>query len=300
MSKVVFFGNEQLAQGLRNETTPLFDGLLSSGYEISALVLPKELKIISRKSYELQIIQSAKDNNIPILYADKINLEKELFKLKADVGVLVSYGRIIRQNIIDTFPHGIINIHPSLLPKYRGPTPIESTILNGDSVAGVSLMSLVSEMDAGPIYCQKRLPLNGNENKNELSKKLIDLGKDMLLHDLPDILNGNLKAHKQSNINVSYTQKITKTNGDLDPNTMSADICERKVRAFIGFPKTRIIFLNKLITVTKSHVEEHESEFGIKCIGDKWFVIDELIPQNGKKMSIKSYINGVHTKGLLS
>lgn len=295
MNKIVFFGNEQLAQGLNSKTTPIFDSLVLN-YEISALVLPKEPKVISRKSCELQIIESAEKNNVRIIYADKVDLEKELKKLNAEAGVLVSYGRIISQKIIDIFPRGIVNIHPSLLPKYRGPTPIESVILNGDKVTGVSLMSLTSGMDSGPVYQQNELSLRGNEDKFELSEKLIDLGKNMLIENLPGIISGELQPHQQSESGVSYTQKITKSDGDLDPHTMTAEECERKVRAYVGFPKTRIMFLDKLIIITKSHVENNESKFGVKCVDNKWLVIDELIPQNGKKMSMESYINGLQNK----
>ena len=293
MNKIVFFGNEQIAQGLKNKTTPVFDSLVSSNLEVRALVLPKRISVVSRKSYEIPIIESAKKSNIRIIYASEVDLEKELEKLNADAGVLVSYGRIVSQKIIDVFPHGIINIHPSLLPKYRGPTPVENTILNGDRLAGVSLMSLVNEMDAGPIYLQDKITLSGTENKIELCEKLVNLGKSMLIHNLPDILNGKLKPYNQPDLGVTFTQKISKSDGNLDPNTMAADECEREIRAYLGFPKTRISFLGKSIIVTKAHVEQHESEFGVQCSDGKWLIIDELIPQNGKQMDIKSYLNGI-------
>lgn len=301
MSKIVFFGNEQLAQGLDSSITPIFDELAASDYEISAVILPRRPQVVSRKSHELKIVESAKINDVRVLYADEINLEEELQKLNADIGVLVSYGKIISQKIIDVFPRGIVNIHPSELPKYRGPTPIENTILNGDESAGVSLMSLTSEMDAGPIYAQKSISLRGDEDKNELYLKLSNLGRNMLITNLPNILSGKLKPYNQPDTenSATYTKKILKSDGNLNPTIMIADECERKVRAFLGFPRTHINFLGQDVIVTKAKAlndfDGNNWPDLIKCANDTTLQIIELVsPKSGKKMSANAFVNGIH------
>lgn len=207
---VIFFGNERLATGV-STTTPTLRALIESGYDVKAVVsnydklnLPKILhspKLKSRNNRELEIANIANQNNIPLLLPDKLlDIKEQLKSYNASIGVLVAYGKLIPQEIIDIFPNGIINIHPSLLPKHRGSTPIETTILNGDKKTGVTVMLLTKEMDAGPIYIQKTIQLRGDESKQELANNLSELGKDLLLQTLPKILTNNIKPKLQSHL----------------------------------------------------------------------------------------------------
>src|SRR5690606_15931966 len=132
--------------------------------------------------------------------------------VRDNVGVLSSYGKIIPQAIIDLFKPGIINIHPSLLPKYRGPSPIESAIANGDTETGVSIMLLTAEMDAGPIYVQQSYPLDGTETQPELYERLAVFGSQLLVETLPRILDGSLVAEPQTGT-ASYSKLLTKADG---------------------------------------------------------------------------------------
>src|SRR5690606_11212699 len=113
-------------------------------------------------------------------------------KIPEVAGVLVSYGKIIPQDILELFKPGIINVHPSLLPKYRGPSPIESAILHGDTKTGVSIIKLSEEMDAGPIYCQQEMSLTGVETKPQLYKDLSLVGAELLINNLTAILEGKI------------------------------------------------------------------------------------------------------------
>jgi methionyl-tRNA formyltransferase len=214
----------------------------------------------------------------------------ELAALNADAAVLSAYGRIIPQEVIDLFPAGIINLHPSLLPKYRGPTPIESAILNGDTETGVSIMQLTAEMDAGPVYTQATLPLTGKEDKFELYQKLSTIGTQLLLDSLPAILSGELKPVPQSD-NATYCQLITKQDGIMDWNK-SASRLEREVRAYAKWPKSRAILGTKEVIVTKAHVaSERKTQLDIMC-ADTFLSIDELIGPSGRTMSAKDFLNG--------
>ena len=148
-AKVIFFGNERLATGVTT-TAPTLRALIAAGYELVAVVSHYE-QANSRTSRDLEIAAVAKEQNIPLLLPNKPSeIFEQLKSFNADVGVLVAYGKIIPQSIIDIFHKGIINIHPSALPMHRGPTPVESVMLNGESFTAVSVMQLVSAMDAGP------------------------------------------------------------------------------------------------------------------------------------------------------
>src|SRR5690606_9304816 len=107
--------------------------------------------------------------------------KEQLTSYNAEAAVLVAYGKMVPQDIIDLFPKGIVNIHPSLLPEYRGSTPIETAILEGRDQTGVSLMKLVKAMDAGPIWAQEKITLSGHESKQALTTQLLSLGKELLV-----------------------------------------------------------------------------------------------------------------------
>jgi methionyl-tRNA formyltransferase len=154
-AKIVFFGNERLATGVTT-TAPTLQALIDAGYEVCALVVAQNQSGASRKARKLEVAEIAEQHGIPVLVPAKLDdIAGQLKDYGAEIGILVAFGKIVPQAILDIFPHGIINIHPSLLPKHRGSTPIESAILFGENETGVSLMQLVQKMDAGPVYAQE-------------------------------------------------------------------------------------------------------------------------------------------------
>ena len=292
MTKVMFFGTEDFS-------VPTLQKLIEANYKIVAAVTkPDTLRGRGHKLDQPAVKKNAAVNNIKVLQPAKVTeILPEIQKLQPEVGVLVSYGKIIPESIIEAFPKGIINIHPSLLPIYRGPSPIESAILNGDKVTGISIMSLEKAMDAGPVYLQEHIELSGIETKNELYDQFSRQGAKLLIENLPRILDGSIKSTSQDESEATYCQMITKSDGDLDPITMTADECERRIRAFIGWPKTRINLLGKNIIVTKARVLADFS-------GDKWpdvilcknnsaLEITEIVSPNGKQMKTADYFRGL-------
>ncbi len=292
MTKLMFFGTEDFS-------VPTLQKLIEANYKIVAAVTkPDTLRGRGHKLDQPAVKKIAAVNNIKVLQPAKVTeILPEIQKLQPEVGVLVSYGKIIPESIIEAFPKGIINIHPSLLPIYRGPSPIESAILNGDKVTGISIMSLEKAMDAGPVYLQERIELSGIETKNELYDQFSRQGAKLLIENLSRILDGSIKSTSQDESEATYCQMITKSDGDLDPITMTADECERRIRAFIGWPKTRINLLGKNIIVTKARVLADFS-------GDKWpdvilcksnsaLQITEIVSPNGKQMKTADYFRGL-------
>jgi methionyl-tRNA formyltransferase len=293
--RLVFFGNERLVSGLRHTEALLLTGLIQRGYEIVAIVV-NQADTKSRNARELEVATLAREHSIPLLSPDKpADIIEDLVAFSADAAILSAYGRILSGRIINVFnPIGIINIHPSLLPRHRGPTPIESTILDGDKVAGVSIMQLTPGMDEGPIYAQTSFATTGHEEKFELYEKLSKAGADLLFDVLPSILNNKLEPKPQSNIDVSVTSLISKDDSKLDPYTDDASVLDRKIRAYQGYPKPRLSLFDNEVIITSATVVDavDPNALLIPCHGDTWLRIDSLIAPSGRSMDGASYMRG--------
>lgn len=320
--RLIFFGNEQLAQGLENPATPIFDALNSDrNYEICAIILPKNPENSankSRKNQKLKIISRATENKIPVIFADEEkNLDETLRKFHAEIGILASFGRIVKSSTIDVFPRGILNLHPSLLPKYRGSTPIESAIIGGDAETGISLMNLVAKMDAGGIFAQEKIAISAEISKQELYEKLAILGAKMLIENLPGILRGEISARAQDENFATFTRQLSKNSGVLNPILETANEIERKIRAFLNFPKTRIP--EKFLLENSAKNSQNESEISdfsreiiitkakvlknfagenwpdiLECAGETYLQIEKIVsPKSGKEMTFAEFLRGL-------
>ncbi len=294
-SKLVFFGNERLVSGLKHSNTPVLKGLIERGYDIVA-VIASHSDGTSRNARALEVARVAREHNIPVLTPDKpVDIINELVAYKADAAILSAYGRILPQRIIDVFgPLGIINIHPSLLPRHRGPTPIEATILEGDNVAGVSIMQLTAGMDTGPIYAQASFNIRHDIPKFELYEELSNMGATLLFDVLPDILSGALQPKPQQNVGVSVTTRLLKTYGVLDPTTDTAEVLERKIRAYQGYPKPHLTVHDKDVIITSSKVVENfpDNALLIPCAENTWLEVTSLVAPSGREMSAQDFLRG--------
>lgn len=290
---LLFFGNERLVSGLKKTDAPILRGLIDRGYIVKA-VISHHSDGQSRSSRSLEVADIANSHGIPVLLPDRpTDITEQLAAYKADAAILVAYGRIIPQSIIDLFPLGIINIHPSLLPKYRGPTPIESAIINGDTETGVSIMQLSSGMDSGPVYKQISIPLTGTETKFELYETIAHKSSELLFDILPSILDQTLQPTLQQDDNASYCQLLNKADGRIDPTKHTASEIDRFVRAYLGFPKTKLTLLDQECIITKAHVEpEQKTPLDVLCQDGAYLSIDELIAPSGRRMNGQAFVNG--------
>lgn len=297
---VVFFGNERLATGV-STTAPSLRRLIAEGYQVAAVVSNYEPGQ-SRKTRALEVAEVAKQHKIPLLLPEKpAQIIDQLKPYRAEVGVLVAYGKIIPQAVINIFPKGIVNIHPSLLPLHRGPTPLESVILDGSSTTGVSIMSLVKQMDAGPVYQQVKVPLNGRETKQALADQLADQGSHLLAEALPGIIDGSLAATPQDNNQATYDQLISKEDGVLDFNK-PAHLLAREIRAYADWPKSRTVLAGKDVVILTAHAVDSASlKAGQVISRDKQLligtsrgalVVDHLQPAGKKPMSAAAFLAG--------
>lgn len=288
-TKILYFGNEQLAQGIKPKT-PIFDALLANDeFEISALILPTAN---TRRPFE--IAKVAEKNQIPVYYTkNSAEITEIIDKYQPKVGVLAAFGKIIPDSIINTIPCGIINIHPSLLPKYRGTTPIETALLNNDPETGVSIMRLAKAMDAGNILAQESVAITEETTKQSLYEQLSQLGAKLLTQVLPGVVAKNAAETAQDEAGATFTSPLSKDLSLLEPAQKSALMLSREVIAYAGFPKSKITLLDTPCTVTKAHVADNPTtELDLKCSDGKYLVIDRLLPENSKEMDAKSFLNG--------
>lgn len=303
-AKLVFFGNERLVSGLKDNDNPILSMLIEQGYHVAAVVAHHG-DTRSRNGRPLEIAQLADTHGIPIFTPQKpLDIYDELANLHAEAAILVAYGRIIPQKLIDLFPRGIINIHPSLLPKYRGPTPIESPILNGDEETGVSIMNLSAQMDAGDIYAQESFDIEPTDIKFDIYNKAIGLSVRLLSVSLPGILDGSLPPMPQDESKVSYCQLLDKSDGKIDWRE-PAVIIERKIRAFLEWPQSRTRLGDLEIIITVAHVVDSSGQPGsysldggqlVVFAGEKALSIDRLKPLGKKEMPIQAFLAGYRDK----
>lgn len=163
---------------------------------------------------------------------------KKLQALHPDVGILASYGALIPQKVIDLFPLGILNIHPSLLPKFKGPAPVPYTITAGETETGVTIIQMDDKLDHGPIVAQKRMVLQGNETSQELLELLFLKSAEMVQKIVQDINSGlKIESNPQDPNNESWSEKLEKEDGKIDlKNPPKPDELDRKIRAFYPWP----------------------------------------------------------------
>jgi methionyl-tRNA formyltransferase len=286
---IIFFGTDAFSL-----TT--LSNLVGSGYDIAAIVTKPDSRSGRGHQVEVSAVKGyATRNNIEVWQPEIISeINSRIANIKTDVvGVLVSYGKIIPATTIDLFKPGIINIHPSLLPKYRGPSPIESVIKNGDKLTGVSIMRLTPEMDAGPVYGQIVHELSGNETRIELRKTLAQAGAMALITLLPNILDGSIQPVTQNDADASYSKLLTKSDAVLIPDGISAIDAERQVRAYLGFPKTKLNLLGHDVVIIKAHVSDSQNTpLDIACKDGRYLSIDELIAPSGNAVTSREFING--------
>lgn len=289
MPPIVFFGTEEYS-------LIALKALYEAQFPIAAVITkPDAPKGRGGKLAEPAVKKFAHAHNIPVWQPTSLkDVYENILALGRPIGILVSYGKIIPQSIIDLFTPGIINLHPSLLPKYRGPSPIEAAMINLDDTTGVSIMKLDAKMDAGPIYYQTEIPLTKQESRTELYNKLFSIGSKKLVEVLPQIVN-NLQPTPQNHNEATYCQLLSKDNSLLDPTTLTAAQAEARIRAYIGFPRTKITVNDQQIIITKAHIApQPETIIDQRFIDDNYLIVDEIIsPVSGKTMPAQSYLNGL-------
>jgi methionyl-tRNA formyltransferase len=296
---IVFFGNERLATGVTTQA-PVLRALIESGYSIEALIVNHE-QATSRKQRTLEVEELANQHKIPVYKPQtKLELIEITAALTSPIAVLVAYGRIISESVIKHFAHGIVNVHPSALPKHRGSTPIESVILDGSTSTAVSIMQLTKQMDAGGLYAQNSAVVPRTISKQELTDQLGAMGATMVVEALPGIIDGSLTPQAQNESQATYTTQIRKQDGELD-FTEPAEQLERQIRAYAGWPGSRTQVAGKDVVITNAIVIDrsgtpgtpfvHNGQLAIYC-SRQALLITKLKPAGKNEMPSADFLRG--------
>jgi methionyl-tRNA formyltransferase len=250
-TKTILMGTPEFAENIFR----LFYNALKDKFEIIAVITAEDKPVGRKQILALSPVKKwALENNLPILQPDKIRKPgwvEKIKELNPELIILTAFGQIIPQEILDMPKHGALNIHPSLLPKYRGASPIQSVILNGETETGVCLMIMDAEMDHGEIISNLQFSISNKPNYTELAKELSDLGAELLIKALPDYVDGKIKPRKQEHNRATFCKIIKKENGKIDWNK-SAEEIERQIRAFQEWPETYTDFKGKILKILEA------------------------------------------------
>ncbi len=212
---------------------------------------------------------------------------KKVKELKPDLVIIASYGKIIPKKILQIPKYGCLNVHPSLLPKYRGPSPIQTTILNGDKKTGVTIMLMDEEIDHGPILGQRELEFSiSNFQFSKLHDKLAKLGVKLLIETIPKWIKGKIKAKPQDHSKATYTKILKREDGKIDWSKPGREI-ERQIRAFNPWPGTFTFIKHKNKTLRIKVLEADISK-------DNKLIIKKLQPEGKKPMTFEEFQRGYH------
>jgi len=193
----------------------------------------------------------AQDHGIPVLTPQKMTdplLLEQLRDWAPDLMVVVAYGRILPQIILDLPPLGCVNVHYSLLPKYRGAAPMQWALLSGDSVTGVTTMLLVAKMDAGPLLLQETVPVDPRDTTPSLQEKLVPVGAQLLLKTIEGLKAGSVASTAQDEEAVSFAAILKKEDGLIDWSQSAQEI-DRRIRAFTPWPSAFTHYEGKLVKI---------------------------------------------------
>lgn len=262
--KVVFFGSSKYV-------IPVID-VLKENFQLSLVITTDNGKAVD--SY-------CKTRDIPFISLLKLGQEaiKKIEETKPNIAVVAAFGIIIPQIVLDIFPKGILNIHPSLLPFYRGPTPIQTALLNGDKKTGVTIMKIDAKVDNGPILTQEEYEIKQDDNSQLLLVKLFQKGADLLREVLKDYANGKISLKEQDHNKATFTKMLSRNDGFMNiKNPPSPEHLDAMIRAYYPWPGVW----------TRIYVTENEKDIRIvKFLPDKRIQVE-----GGREMNYKDFING--------
>lgn len=232
MARLVFMGSPAFA-------VPTLDALAREQDVLAVFTQPDKPAGRGRKLTPVPVKVWAEEHATPIFQPRALRKQPEavdaLRALQPDAIVVAAYGLILPQAVLDIAPHGCLNVHASLLPKYRGAAPIPAAILNGDAETGVTIMRMDADVDTGPIFAQAREPIRSDDTTLTLSARLAELGARLMVETLPKVLRGEVTPIPQDDAQASFSPKIDKEDGRIDWSKPAIRI-DRMVRAYTPWP----------------------------------------------------------------
>ena len=296
MAKIVFMGTPDFA-------VPTLKALTKHHEVIGVVTQPDRPAGRKQQIKQSPIKEFALEHDIPTFQPEKIRAVEAIETLKqwqAEVYVVAAFGQILPQAVLDIPEFGSINIHASLLPRWRGASPIHASIKEGDEETGITIMQMDAGLDTGPILSQATIVIDPDETGQSLHDKLAGLGGDLLVHTLPGYLSGTIKPRAQSETGITYAPQIDKKEGHIDWNMSSRQI-ERLVRAFTPWPSTFTHWNGKQLKILGGHIafgeippgEVVEYDWNIAIgTGDGLFVPTTVQLAGKKPASFQDFLRG--------
>lgn len=252
--RIVFFGTPEFA-------VPSLTLLLEHGFDVVAAYTQPD-KPVGRKRVLVPsaVNQLAFKNSLPIVQPESLK-DDDAFDLFAtfapDLCIVVAYGKLIPKRYLDVPRFGFLNVHPSLLPVWRGPSPIQAVILNGDEKTGVSIMLLDDEMDHGPLLAQTTISLDHTEYYSDLSGRLARIGADLLVDATTKHLLDGIQPYDQDHEAATFSEKASRHNARIDWSRPAVEI-ERQVRAYAGEPTAWTTWQDKSMNILRARAHKHQ------------------------------------------
>lgn len=296
--KIIFFGTPEFA-------VPSLKTLIDSKYDIVGVVCqPDRPKGRGRKLTPPPTKVVATQNQIQVLQPEKIktgDFFSELEKLRADLICVTAYGKIIPENILELPKHGCINVHASLLPKYRGAAPINWAIINGEKTTGVTTIQMDEGMDTGDMLLKEEIQIDDNETSIEISEKLSQIGAELLIETIKLLENGKLEPTTQNEDEATYAPMLKKEIGKIYWNQSAEDI-NNLIRGTQPWPGAFTKLNNKTLKIFKAHVSNDQGKPGLVLqskpgvlkvgTGNGSLDIFELQLEGSRKIKVEDFLRG--------
>ena len=305
--KIIFMGTPEFSVGA-------LESIIQAGHQVLLVVTqPDKPKGRGKEMQMTPVKECALKHDIPVFQPIKIKTPEAVDKLReydADVFIVAAFGQFLSEDILNMPKYGCINIHASLLPRYRGAGPIQRVILNGEKETGITIMQMDKGIDTGDMLLQSRIKIDEKETGDSLHDKLAAEGARLIVEALPKIETGELTAVKQNDEDSCYAKMLQKSMGRIDWS-MGAEDIERMVRAFNSWPGTYTSYNGKTLKIWESDVCEKksveknvasgtviavESDAVYVKTGDKDLKITKLQLEGKKRMAVKDFLLGCKMK----
>jgi len=295
--KVVFMGTPKFS-------IPILETIAKSSYKVSCVYTQAPKKSNRGQKINISPIHKCAEN-LKLTLRNPINLNSEeefefIKKLNPDIVVVVAYGQIISKKILDLPKEGFINVHASLLPKWRGAAPIQRSIMNLDTVTGISIMKIVEDLDAGPVIKKIQIKIDESTNTEELSKNLSKISSESIVEVLDNIFEKKLKFVEQNHKLATYAKKINKSESEINWNENAKKILA-KINGLNPNPGAWFAYKKIRYKIWKAKIAEKigltgtilDNNFIIGC-GDKSLEIIEIQKEGKNKLSLKNFLMGTN------
>ncbi len=298
--KLVFMGTPMFA-------VPILKSLYQNGYNISCVYTQPPQKSKRGQKINKSPIQGISETlNLEYRTPPILNNEEEynfLNSLDADLAIVVAYGQIIPKKFLSLTKTGFINVHASLLPKWRGAAPIQRSIMNLDQETGISIMRIAEKLDTGPVCNNYKIQLNENLNALEISEKLSNLAAEKILDDVDDILEDKAKFVEQDHVNATYASKIQKTEGQINWDENAEKIIG-KINGLYPSPGAFFNFNGERYKILKAQIGRAQGNPGsvlsdnleIACGNNQSIIVKEIQRQGKRPQNIGEFILGSQIK----